>query len=1182
MFRWYKDATKCYVYLSDIVNKEFDGQTFRNSRWFTRGWTLQELLVPNVVKFFSAYGDYIGDKGSLLREITNITSIPPATLEGSPSSQFSVRERMSWAKGRMTKRDEDAAYCLLGLFDVSMPLLYGEGRDKAFSRLWNEIHASLFNTQRDAESLMGLLEWPENKSKSSLAIPEGDTTGVKALFGGSIHAYGHDFPSNALHIPGNAGKLIRGSPEGLQDYESTHTYQSTASISGTGFQELTHQSSLLEDQTYVSNLTSTLLNLGIAKEESSTRAKDLYQFLLDLNFITKLKSQEAINEWLDMTGFNDRHSVAQYHDKQTTVRLEGTCDWIVSHAAYRDWISDSDSNSPAKILWVNAPAGCGKTVLCARLVDHFKTMHSSHVSYFFASPHASSGGDLSYIIRSRISQIVRLDTEALSLIRRHSELGERASTSSVWSVFKAMVSIDRRYIFVLDGLDEYGRVEHDRSGFLRNLKTAIAHTASRVLITSRSETDIQEEFTLETAGISGLVLLHFRISNQDVKGDVSLVSRFAVDKKLPNKDEKLREELAFKISEKCQGMFLWVKIQQDRLRGGKNARQLQHIVQNMPEGLGKSYERNWRVIGSQNAEDQNRALAIFEWTTFAFRPLTVCEIAAVLMVRVEDNAINHEMGDLPDNIDEDYINSEIVGICGSLVEARIQDGDWIGHRTIHLIHPSVREFLLHGSMPNLMLPVRRPSQPNMILEPSEVHAYLATICLGIVNYDDSWLEQSMPEGSVLACIDYALTHLMAHVRAAGDGNEQLSRLLKDFLQINNENFQRWSRRAEGIETDITDPSTARQTVGTPLYYAALHNLPVIVSANDKTQLDKVGGEFGTPLQAACWKGHEMVFRMLLYFGAYPNVIGGECGVPINAAIARGHNSLVNALLALNVDLTLRDPRGKTPLYTAALYGNSEALHHLVELGAGQCDMYDNDWTPINAAAAEEHIEAVKLLIAGSQLETPNSNGYTPLLSAIGENQTEIVEILLQHNARLSGMDNNGWSPINLAAHRGNVQIVQLLLEHGADIETPIVGSSWTALNLAVGMCHFDLVRCLLERGANIATVDDKGFTPINSACCSGSVDIFNLLLAHGADIATSSKEGWTPLISAADEGHTEIMKLLLEMGGDIFTCNDGGWTALNSAACAGHIEAVKLLIEHGADIEVANHDGWTPLNTAAN
>jgi hypothetical protein len=142
MFCWYQNAEKCYVYLPDIENDTLDGDgesAFRKSRWFTRGWTLQELLAPKSVEFFSKQGSRLGSRESLKDAIHDITGIPVNALLGGQLFDFSVAERFSWAGNRRTMREEDGAYSLMGIFDVHLPLIYGEGRKKALKRLQKAI-----------------------------------------------------------------------------------------------------------------------------------------------------------------------------------------------------------------------------------------------------------------------------------------------------------------------------------------------------------------------------------------------------------------------------------------------------------------------------------------------------------------------------------------------------------------------------------------------------------------------------------------------------------------------------------------------------------------------------------------------------------------------------------------------------------------------------------------------------------------------------------------------------------------------------------------------------------------------------------------------------------------------------------------------------------------------------------
>ncbi|KAJ2978055.1 hypothetical protein NUW58_g7614 [Xylaria curta] len=145
MYEWYRKSAICYAYLSDvsiIPAKEDDQEfiyEFSKSRWWTRGWTLQELLAPTKVIFLTRAWKTINSRPSLARTIQHISGISETFLDGTTSPQMAYAgQKMSWLSKRETTRVEDMAYCMLGLFEINMPLLYGEGR-KAFWRLQEEI-----------------------------------------------------------------------------------------------------------------------------------------------------------------------------------------------------------------------------------------------------------------------------------------------------------------------------------------------------------------------------------------------------------------------------------------------------------------------------------------------------------------------------------------------------------------------------------------------------------------------------------------------------------------------------------------------------------------------------------------------------------------------------------------------------------------------------------------------------------------------------------------------------------------------------------------------------------------------------------------------------------------------------------------------------------------------------------
>jgi hypothetical protein len=144
MFAWYQNACVCYVYLSDVQDvshEEADTDTsyFARSRWFKRGWTLQEMLAPQTVLFYNKFWNEIGDKRLLQSLISKITGIDKEILIGDAEiNSASIAERMAWAADRTTSRPEDIAYSLLGIFNVNMSMLYGTG-ERAFIQLQEEI-----------------------------------------------------------------------------------------------------------------------------------------------------------------------------------------------------------------------------------------------------------------------------------------------------------------------------------------------------------------------------------------------------------------------------------------------------------------------------------------------------------------------------------------------------------------------------------------------------------------------------------------------------------------------------------------------------------------------------------------------------------------------------------------------------------------------------------------------------------------------------------------------------------------------------------------------------------------------------------------------------------------------------------------------------------------------------------
>lgn len=161
MYTWYQASTKCYVILSDVIVDDPESfavsqwmDMFRKSRWFTRGWTLQELIAPANVEFYSWNGVHLGNRLSLEHQLYKITRIPIALLRGAPLSRYTLDERISWGARRQTSRPEDKAYCMLGLCEVFLPFMYGWGESHAMSELRQKVQHSQAQIDTTSQSVI--------------------------------------------------------------------------------------------------------------------------------------------------------------------------------------------------------------------------------------------------------------------------------------------------------------------------------------------------------------------------------------------------------------------------------------------------------------------------------------------------------------------------------------------------------------------------------------------------------------------------------------------------------------------------------------------------------------------------------------------------------------------------------------------------------------------------------------------------------------------------------------------------------------------------------------------------------------------------------------------------------------------------------------------------------------------
>ncbi|KAL2192536.1 ankyrin-1 [Corynascus similis CBS 632.67] len=340
-----------------------------------------------------------------------------------------------------------------------------------------------------------------------------------------------------------------------------------------------------------------------------------------------------------------------------------------------------------EILWVYGRPGFGKTILSSRIVEHLLAVSNKPVAYFFFSFDHETRNDPYIVIRSWVSQLAsQLGVFALAGQRWMTTQDKVAHRITVTQLLhEALQAIQGCYL-VVDGLDECTvPTESSKSvaRFLKDVKRVITPT-TRVLIVSRDKPEIRQ--ALRTDDLNHLT--EYQISFEDVQADVTAFARAIVDRELPKMSEHDKTSLSQTMVARCEGQFLWLKMQEQNLKAWENLRQFERALEGTPTELDHIYERSWDRI-----ERSDRAITLLRWVAFSLRPLTIDEITEAILIDDDSGAL--PTSELPDAIDYESINIAILEPCGPLIEVRgSYPGSVAGSRTVHLAHFTVREFLV--------------------------------------------------------------------------------------------------------------------------------------------------------------------------------------------------------------------------------------------------------------------------------------------------------------------------------------------------------------------------------------------------------------------------------------------------------------------------------------------------------
>lgn len=888
--------------------------------------------------------------------------------------------------------------------------------------------------------------------------------------------------------------------------------------------------------------------------------------------------------------------------KAFNLRHGTTCDWFLASPKFEKW-SQYDSKV-SKILWIHAPAGFGKSVLCARVIDHMQGDSSNYgrVLFFYCSGEDSARRHPFAILKSWIWQLVARVDEAVGTVMKDEQAQQNINDGSIaseaeqdylWSLLSKLMTQSSHWTLVIDGYDECLDVhtkiskydtEPCRAHFLQRLSETIRGTGIRVLLVSRNQPDIDTALKESCVNPERLELIEQGVTKEDTKQDLSSYSQTIFENKIGK--NKTLSAMADEAVEKSDGMFLWIYLIDKKLGKGATTRRVKDLVKKTPREIYGAYRAELDKILDPNGDNTARAVVILKWILYAARPLTVREMTEALAVTFNEEPPTYPHEDLPSDfaeaaVSEEYVQNYIRMPCGSLIELRKAYEDTpMEACTIHFVHFSVKEYLQQN-------PSRVPTSNRTLCFGAETteHNWVASLCLQYMCYDEF---DDAAQTGVASMSTFSRTYPFFSYTAAnwhdhylrGEGSDsraETSEILWGLFSTQNwriwaEMFERHlhetSRDATGTlrrpgagkradsgyesleipEADTSDMSDGEGSVsGSDREDSGTESEDEKSKVSDFAKKDEISPN---PVYYAAMLGlTEVLQRLIDRNPSGCSLGGGELGNPLQAAVVNGEGAAVKILLKHKANPSETGGRYGTPLIAAVVLGSNDIFGQLVD-ACGELDAVDGDGkTALYHACALGSLDMVRRLIeAGADMNLKPKSGRSPLVRAITRDHLKVVEFLLKSGVNVNERIRNNETPLLLAVESRGEPMVQLLLEHHAD---PCLSNRWglTALHVACYEGSAALTRLLLKQSTiKVDKTDNFGWTPLHYAAQTDSKAVAELLLAHGA--SPLGKEGGTDIMTpcgvAAQECSKDVIELFSKQ--ETIRANDAAVSELFAAA----------------------------------
>ncbi|KAH0834441.1 hypothetical protein FOPE_03553 [Fonsecaea pedrosoi] len=916
------------------------------------------------------------------------------------------------------------------------------------------------------------------------------------------------------------------------------------------------------------------LALDVLQLKDQKKAQDdIADLKLLLRHVSASQLSTSVREWLKAPDASVNHNAA------CAKRHPGTGMWFINGSFFTTWLRQDGS-----FLWLNGPAGCGKSLLCASAIQHtFRQKHSMvnvGIAFFYFTFSDDSKQDESAMLRALLLQLSGQLSNGPALLDRI-RTSSTVATPPTDSLLEHLRDLIRRFHHVyilLDALDECPRYSQ-RDRVLNALQEMRKWSLPglHLLVTSRDELDIRVSLNPDQ---NQMLIMKNAGIDQDISDFIS--SQLEVDPKL-RRWQQHHGRIKSALTDRAQGV-----------RCPRSENHLDRCLRSLPRGLDETYERMLCNIDEDCVEDARRILTLL---CFSTRPLKIPELIDGIAVNLNEPAGLDRRRRLHDADD-------IRTICPGLIEIRFDEvhRPW-GNRgydnvrvtpNVRLAHFSVQEYLESDR-------ITKQKAASFALQSGPANAEIAQIYLVYLlepGLSLNWASTKRFPLSLLAAQCWC-----DHYRNAGNAMSSLNGLilrlfrqpdtLHTWMRLNNadkaRSFQIWLE----LMHEPWSPAL-------PILFATFLGLDGVLlellalEEKTKDRRDLINSLIGRrPLFAlgvAAENGHEKLVRLLLDAGA--DVSAGRHRA-LRRASENSHTSVVRMLLDADphrggLDEALKgaitpyrvhkdiskmlleagaDPNGCVEGYTtllawASLLGDNEAVQLLLNAGADASAVGRRDESALLLAVRNGNENVVKsLLSAGAEVNAVSCDS-TALQEAVEYFcSTKMLQVLLSAGADVNAVSFSRCTPLQVASRHAWPEGVKILLNAGADVN-PKKSYRTTALYEAVMSCSVEVVKMLLGAGADIDPLDFRR-SLLHRASRTGQGEMVEVLLDAGADInATESSR--TALHEAAMRDSTEVVEILLNAGADINAVSGLFDTPLERASRLGQWEVVEVLLNAGA------------------